>query len=252
MGVNLSNTKKGRQEMKGKLFALGLALLLAPLLAGCGLISVTGSGNVVTQEEAITGFDKVDITQGFTVDISQGDTFSVVIQVDDNLVQYLRVVKEDSTLKIGLDRNRSYKDATLKVEVTMPELTGLDLSLGSHANITGFKSPKALDADLSGGSHLRGDIEAGSASFSLSGGSDLTLSGSGQDVSIKASGGSQINLGDFPVADASVNASDGSEVTVKPSGRLDANASSGSKVYYLGNPTNVTSNTTEGAEVRPK
>jgi len=207
---------------------------------------------VVTQEEAIAGFDKVDITQGFTVDISQGDSFTVVIQVDDNLVRHLRVVKQDSTLKIGLDRNRSYKDATLKAEVTMPELTGLDLSLGSHANITGFKSPKALDAALSGGSHLRGDIEAGSASFRLSGGSHLTLSGSGQDVSITASGGSQINLGDFPVADASVNASGGSEVTVKPSGRLDANASSGSPVYYLGSPTLGTIKESSGGEVRRK
>jgi len=67
--------------MKGKLLTLGFVVLLVPLLAGCGPVSITGSGNVVTQEEAITGFDKVDISQGFTVDISQG--FTVDISQDD-------------------------------------------------------------------------------------------------------------------------------------------------------------------------
>ena len=64
-------------------------LIVAALLAGCGVVSITGSGNVVTQEEAITGFDRLDVSQGFQVDVRQGDTFSVVIRVDDNLVDRL-------------------------------------------------------------------------------------------------------------------------------------------------------------------
>ena len=131
-------------------------VVLVALLASCGLVSVTGSGNVVTQEEAIAGFDKVEISQGFTVDISQGDTFGVVIQVDDNLVQYLRVVKQDSTLKIGLDRNRSYKDATLKAEVIMPELTSLTLNSGSHATVGGSGGDVTIDASAGSGADLSG------------------------------------------------------------------------------------------------
>jgi hypothetical protein len=198
--------------MKGKLLTLGFMLLAVPLLAGCGLVSITGSGNVVTQEEAITGFDKVDISQGFTVDIIQGDAFSVVIRIDDNLVQYLEVVKQGSTLKIGLKPGRSWRSGTLKAEVTMPELTGLDLSGGSHA----------------------------------------TVSGSGGDVTIDASGGSGANLSAFAVVNANVKASGGSQVTVNVKGRLVADASGGSKVYYLGNPTSVTSNESGGSEVRSK
>ena len=51
-----------------------ILLVLAALLAGCGGASLTGSGNVVTQEEAITGFDRLDISQGSQVDVRQGDT----------------------------------------------------------------------------------------------------------------------------------------------------------------------------------
>ncbi len=226
--------------MEGKLSTLGLMLCVAPLLAGCGLFPVrwlTGSGNVVTQEFDLAGFDKVDVSHAFTVDISEGEAFSVIIRIDDNLAQYLEVVKRGSTLKIGLKPRISVTNATMEAEVTMPELTGLDLSGASHGTITGFESTKALDVDVSGASHLAGDIEAGDTRFDASGASHVTLSGSAQDVTIDASGASHVNLADFTVADANVEASGASHVTVNASGRLDVEASGASHVYYLGSPT---------------
>lgn len=228
--------------MKGTLLTLGFALALVPLLAGCGLLQevlITGSGNVVTREFALSGFDKVDVSNAFTAEISQGDTFSVVIRIDDNLVQYLEVVKQGSMLKIGLKPFRRYaiRNATLEAKVTLPQLTGLDLSGASHGTITGFKSTKALDMDLSGASHLTGDMEAGDARFDISGASHVTLSGSAQDVTIDASGASHVNLADFTVADADVGVSGASNVTVNANGKLDVNASGASHVYYLGSPT---------------
>jgi hypothetical protein len=187
-------------------------LFLGAMSVGCTQLTVTGSGNVVTQEMAITGFDKVDINQGFMVDISQGDEFSVVIRIDDNFEEYLQVGKEGSTLKIGLEQNRIYSDATLKAEVTMPELVGLDLSGGSH----------------------------------------ISVSGSGADIAIDASGGSGADLASFSVVNANVDASDGSQVTVNVSGTLNVDASGGSQVYYLGDPTLGVIDTSGGAQVRPK
>jgi hypothetical protein len=53
-------------------------------------------------------------------------------------------------------------------------------------------------------------------------------------------------------ADANVEASGGSEVTVNAGGRLDADASGGSNIYYLGSPTLGNVETSSGREVRPK
>ena len=199
--------------------SIPVLIILSALMVGCGLISpLTGSGNVVTQEEAITGFDKLDVNQGFQVDVSQGDTYSVVVRVDDNLLEQLDVVKEGSTLKIGLKPGRSYnlQNVTLEADVTMPELTG---------------------ADLTGGSHLGGDVEAGDVTFNLSGGSHVTLSGSAGDLTVGVNGGSHAKLANLVVVDANVDASGGSHATVNPSGKLDAVARGGSHVRYLGSPT---------------
>ena len=189
-----------------------ILFLAAALMVGCGVVFVSGSGNVVTQEEAITGFDRLDVSQGFQVVVRQGDTFSVVIRVDDNLVERLNVVKEGSTLKIGLDQIQSYQNVTLEAEVTMPELVGLDLS----------------------------------------GGSRVTASGTGEDISIDASGGSGADLADFSVVNANVDASGGSQVTLNVSGTLNVDASGGSQVYYLGDPTLGTIDTSGGAQVGPR
>ena len=149
------------------------------------------------------------------------------------------MVKEGSTLKIGLKPSLRLviSQATREAEVTLPELTGLDLSGASHGTISEFSSTNPLNVDVSGGSQLLGNIEAGDTVLDVSGASQVILSGSAQEVVIDASGASTVKLADLPVTDAAVNASGASQVTVNPSGRLDADASGASRVHYLGSPT---------------
>jgi hypothetical protein len=200
------------------MMAIGiLACQVGGILPGAGT-TIRGSGNVVTREEAITGFDNLEVSHSFEVDVRQGEPYSVVIRVDDNLVEHLHVAKDGNMLVIGLEPGRSYSilDATLEADVTMPQLTG---------------------ADLSGASHLQGDVEAGDVTFKLAGASSVALSGSAEDLTLGVEGGSQAELADLAVVDAKVDARGASQATVRPSGRLDVVAKGGSTVRYLGNPT---------------
>jgi len=180
--------------MKTKL-AIFLFILIA-LTAACSQVT-SGSGEIVSQEMDLTGFDQLDISQGFNVEVSQGDEFSVVVRIDDNIVEYLQVEKTGDTLKIGLEGNRINDASTLQAEITMPSLTGLEVSEGSV----------------------------------------VTVSGNGDEISIDASGGSDADLASFSVVNANIVASGGSEVTINASGILNADASGSSHVYYLGSPT---------------
>ncbi len=65
--------------------------VMVVITAACSGVIVTGSGEIVTQEMDFTGFDKLDISQGFNVEVNEGDEFSVVIRADDNIVEYLQV-----------------------------------------------------------------------------------------------------------------------------------------------------------------
>ena len=214
-------------------------LVIIVLLAGCSVDFITGSGNMITQQEDFNDFDRLDVSHGFKVDVHQGDRFSVVIRVDDNLLDDVQVAKQGGTLKIGLKpgSNYSLQNVTLEADITMPELTGLDMSGGSHITINDFSIVNTLDVDMSGGSYLGGDVEAGDVTIELSGGSHATLSGSAGDLTVNASGGSHAKLADLAVVDAEIEVSGGSHATVNASGSLDVEASGGSHVTYLGSPT---------------
>lgn len=185
--------------------------ILVVMTTACSQIT-TGSGEIVTQEMDITGFDKLDISQGFNAQINQGDEFSVVIRVNDNIVEYLRVEKVGDTLTIGLEQNRAYGNATLQAEITMPTLIGLEVS----------------------------------------GGTDATVSGTGDNISVDAYGGSDADLASFEVVNANIDASGGSQVTINASGTLNADASGGSQVYYLGSPTMGLIETSGGSDIDPR
>ena len=226
--------------------------LVVALLTGCATF---GLGKDVTREEAFTGFDRFEVGNAFKVDITQSGTYSVVVRVDSSLEQRLEVVKEGNTLKIGLkDEGGGVKiqAGTKEVEITMPELTGLNLNGSSDGTINGFKSTVALEVGLSGGSSLQGEVEAGDASFAAAGDSNVTLSGSGQNVTVVAEGGSTVDLSKFSSTDSNVNAGGSSDVTVNTSGRLDADASGASHVYYLGDPTLGEIDTSGESSVEPK
>ena len=166
-----------------------ILIVLATVLAGCGT-SQTG------QNVPLTDFDKVEISNGFHVDISVGEEYSVVLKVAEDVLDDVEAVKEGDTLKIRTKPFHDTKRVTLAAEVTLPTLTELTLQNGSH----------------------------------------VTVSGPGSDVTFNISGGSHANMGDFNVENADLTVSGGSHVTVNVGGRLDVEVSGGSHVRYRGDP----------------
>ena len=217
--------------------AILFALLLVVVPLGCIVGSVTGSGNLTTEEKSYSGFTEIEAHYGFQLEIISSSTFSIEITADDNVHKYIDVDKDGDRLKIRMESPRNYNSVTLKARITMPDIYLLDLSGGSRASITDFSSSHDLKLGLSGGSRITGDITAGDADFDLSGGSQVDLIGSVDDLKVDGSGGSQLGLESFRVNNADMNLSGGGRATVNVTGTLDVNLSGGSKVEYIGEPT---------------
>lgn len=233
-----------------------LTILVATLLAvfsfvGCA-VTVTGSGNLVTENYDFGGFTKVEAHNGFQVDLTRSSTFSVEITADDNIWEYLEVTNSGDTLRIRLKPPRIYLSVDLRAKITMPDLYKIDLSGGSQASITGFSLSHDLSINLSGGSGVAGDITAADADFDLSGGSHVDLEGTADDLDVNGSGGSQLDLENFPVDNANIKLSGGGSATVNVDGTLNVNLSGGSHVTYIDNPTLGDIDLSGGSEVNRK
>jgi predicted small secreted protein len=70
-----------------RLTVILLAISLAIVACNISLPSgVQGSGNIVTQSIDVGGFDQVGLTTIGNVYIEQGDTESLTIETDDNIL----------------------------------------------------------------------------------------------------------------------------------------------------------------------
>lgn len=201
-------------------------------------VTLIGSGNIVSQEQAIADFDRMEVGFAFDTAVRQGEEFSVTAFVDDNLVDYLYLVKEGRMLQIGLKPGFAYDipSANMRVEVVMPSLVGVEMWGSSHVTLKGFESVDRFEAELSGSSVLEGDLKAQTAVFNLSGSSFAKLGGSGQKLMLDVCGNSLVDLRNFQVEDAEIAASCASTVVVDIKGRLTGEASQHARIYYRGNP----------------
>ena len=62
-----------------------------------------GSGNLVTNEEFISDFTSVDAASGFEVGISQSNSYKILVEADDNVMEYIEVGKSGDALVIGVN-----------------------------------------------------------------------------------------------------------------------------------------------------
>lgn len=228
-----------------------ILIVLAVVLTGCRG-GVVGSGDTITKNFDYVDFTTLEVHHGFHVDVTKSADFSIEITIDDNLLDYLDVGKSGDTFKIRLLQPPEFRSVTLEAKITMPDVSKLDLSGGSHTEITGFDLSHDLSIELSEGSHLDGEISATDVDMDVSGGSHLELSGSADNLAVVGSGGSHLILGSFPVNDASVKIIGGSEATINVNGTLDVEVSGGSRVVYDGEPAIGDVNLSGGSTFKKK
>jgi len=235
------------------------ALLFAAATLACTvsvptLSSASGSGNVITLTKDFTGFDQVEIGSAFEATVQQGETFAVVIRIDDNLEADLELNQVGQTLEIGLDPDRIFGigDATLEAEISMPTLSRVEASGATHITLVGFDSAQALQVVASGASSVDGEVQAGDTSMEASGASSISVAGGAANLVLEVSGASSVDLELFPVTDLQAELSGASNAVVNVSGTLDVEASGASELSYLGNPTLGNVNASGASTVREK
>ena len=211
-----------------------------------------GSGDLETEVYAFTNFTEVEISSAFEFEIEQSSSYNISVTADDNVIDYVQVSQVGQTLKIRLGRIAILGPVTLRASVTMPQLNGLTASGASRGTVSDFSSTEDLDITVSGASRVTGDITAGNVDFGISGASTIQLEGSANDIDANVSGASSFNLEAFIVNNADINFSGASSGTVNLDGRLDANLSGASRLWYMGEPTMGDINTSGASTISKK
>jgi hypothetical protein len=230
-----------------------VSVFMASILVGCDV----KENNMNTKEFNMDGFTKVEVSGVFDVEIVQSDTFNVSVTADD--FAHIRVEKVNDTLVIkrqGIEWFAPFHSQP-KARIAVPVLADFTISGASKGTIRDFNSVNDLAVSVSGASHLEavnvssgnlkievtgaasltGDVKAASdAKFEITGASKLDLNGAANNIKLKVTGASRAELGKFPTQNADIEISGASNSTVNLNGKLNADVTGASNLYWSGTP----------------
>ncbi len=193
--------------------------------------SIKGSGVTKVEKRDVAGFKKIEVSGAIEVEITAQKDFSVDVEADDNLLEYVKTEVDGDTLKI-YTKSRIWKSNKIRVVISMPELT---------------------ETVVSGASKITANnVKTDSFKIDVSGASKIEVNGEAKDLKIEASGASKINAENLKVANADVDVSGATSVTVNATEEVKAEASGASKINYIGEPKNLIKDVSGASKVSQK
>lgn len=190
-----------------------------------------GTGNVVTETRDIKGFDSIDVSGVFHVEIVAQKDFSVEVEADDNLLKHIKTEVNGGVLEISTDK-RIKSHSTLKLRISAPDIKKIEASGVSRVSLTNVKNT-GLEVDTSGASKIN-------------------LSGETDKLVVEVSGASNIDAENLRSRSASIDASGASKVSVFATESIRSDASGASKIVYSGGAIDVVKKTSGASSVSQK
>ncbi len=240
--------------MRKRLFCIAVPAV-ALLFCGCDefdldAVTLGGSGKIITEKRDVHGFRRVELSGSGNLTISQGNTESLTIEGDDNILPRIKTEVQGDRLRIGMERGVSIHPASpIRYTLVMPELTGVELS-GSGKIVAGNFRCQDVTIDLSGSGTIRFDqLTADNLRAEIDGSGNIQMLGrlTRQRVQISGSGDYDAKGLESNSAEVEIDGSGNSAVWVHDD--LSAHISGSGNVEYYGSP-NVTKRVGGSGKVR--
>lgn len=213
---------------------------------------VSGNGNVQKEERKASPFTGIKTSAGIDVFLSQGNGHSIVVEADENLIEYIRTEIDNDILKIYPDNINFRGTRTMRVYVTMEDVEYLSTS--SAGDIIGETAVRSenLKITTSSSGDVKVEVYAGELVLRTSSAGDITLKGTADYVDAKTSSAGDIKAYDLEAREADLRASSAGDIKITVTEKMTARASSAGDIHYRGNPQYVNSRSSSGGDVQKK
>jgi len=240
----------GRLGLKsGPLWPFGTGLIQIGDNAGERIV---GSGNVITENRTVSGFNRVHLEIPANLDIQQGPTESLTVSGEDNILPYLVTDVSGSELAISLKPFTNIRtNRPIQLSLTVKNLEELDNTSSGKVTIHPITTGNFhLVLSSSGDADIEG-IQADQITADLSSSGGILIQGTAKQLDLNVTSSGSFQAADLQVQDAKVSLSSSGEATVWVAENLNANISSSGNLSYYGNPT-VSQNTSSSGRLIPK
>lgn len=235
--------------MKNIHFAL--LLLLAMGTSSCITITsevIYGSGDVISEERPVAGFEGLRVSSGIDVNIKQGESESMVVRADDNLMEHIQTEVEDNVLKIYTRKNIRRAKA-MQVDLEYKSLNSIRISSAGDVNGENTLHTDNLRIGLSSAGDLRLDVEAEEIRCNISSSGDARLSGNAGTLVAHLSSAGDLYAFDLLTRECRVSCSSAGSARIHVTENADLRSSSAGSIYYRGDPNQITRHTSSAGSI---
>jgi hypothetical protein len=232
------SSRAPRRAVSRLVLAIAAALVLAPVLAGCGVLppgasqatGLVGEGDVQTEIRELPPFTRISVAAGMKVIVGAATEQKVSVAAQPNLLPVIKTNVVEGQLIVTLDAVggvTASKPMSLTVEIPVLESVALSAGAVGYVEHTGGK----LGLDVSGGA-------------------EVTTIGTTPDLRLTATTGSHAKLGELVAQVAQISVNDGATAELNVVNSLTGVADGGSTVILTSKPATVDVKTTSGATVQ--
>ena len=228
---------------------LAKILLAAAIIAGTNQTfakpaPVTKVYSIETQDRHLSGFSSVNVAGSFDVYITQGNTESVKVEADDEVIDKIITEVKGGVLKIytkssnGFNWNWSGEKKRV-VRVTAKDLTAINLTGSDDVYFKEGIRTQNLIVNLSGSGDITGKIDVKNLQSSLVGSGDISLNGRADNSVVKVSGSGDYSGRNLITTNTVVKVIGSGDASVNVSDKLDASVAGSGDVHYAGTAKNI-------------
>jgi len=216
-------------------------LVLTFLLSSCITIkvdSVKGSGNIITQSFEVGDFERLDFSGIGRIELTQGDSTSLEVEAEENIINALKIETTGNKLNIGIKRGYFNIIPTKDIifRLTVMDLDKIDLT-GAGALVCDSFATEKLSIDSSGLGSIDMDMAAEDLEVSISGAGKVSIAGKVDTQKISISGVGSYSSKDLISRVCEIDISGAGKAAVNVTETLDITMSGVGNVEYIGNPS---------------
>jgi len=227
-------------------------IFLLLLTTSCFFDGIKGNRNVVTERRNISSnFEAIDVNQGIEVHLTMGDDVELTVEADENLQDIIIAEVKDGTLHIYAKKN-IWSSKSRKVYVTALDVHEISTSSGAEVISENTISSNDLKLSATSGSDVRLQLMVDNLICSATSGADAILKGRASNFTASSTSGGHINAKGLKTKSCNAKATSGADIYVNVSGSLDASATSGGDIKYIGNPKTVQRNVSSSGGIQNK
>lgn len=238
LAVGLVGDRLGIQP--ASTFTLGDGINLPGISFNLSNQQIRGSGQVTEETRTVSGFDRVMLGTLGDIEITQGNSESLVISAESSLLPYITTTVQGGELAIrskdGVNISPS-SNRPIRYRLTVKNLSAVQLAGMGDVAINPLTT-KDLQLRLAGmGDFNVPSLQAsGKLTVEISGMGNVTVAGQSSSLEVRISGAGDYRGADLKTRQADAQVSGAGNATVWATDSLNARVSGAGDVNYYGSP----------------